>query len=68
MTMIIWRPSSKGIRSMTPWSFSRSLTAISKARPRSGWAISRPRKRTVTLSLSPSSRNREAALIFVSIS
>ena len=56
------------MRSMTPWSLSLSLTAISSARPRSGWAISRPRNRTVTLSLSPSSRNRWAALIFVSMS
>ena len=56
------------MRSMTPWSLSLSPTAMSSARPRSGWAISRPRNRTVTFSLSPSSRKRAAALIFVSMS
>ena len=68
ITIIIERPSSSGMRSTIPWSLRRSATCRRRTRPRSGCASSRPRKRTVTLSLSPSSRNFAADLILVSMS
>ena len=43
-----------------------ALTFISSFMPSSGWAISRPRKRMVTLTLSPSSKKRFMALAFTS--
>ena len=66
--MNIERPSRIGFRSIVPWSFSLSAICRSSTRPRSGCASSRPRNRTVIFSLSPSSRNFDADLIFVSMS
>ena len=50
-------PSSTGVRSTVPWSLTASPNLASRVRPISGWVSSRPRKRTVTLIRSPSSRN-----------
>ena len=45
------------IASILPNSVTSSATRSSSLRPRSAWAISRPRKRSVILTLSPPSRN-----------
>src|SRR5262249_48534378 len=55
--MEIIRPSMTGGRSSTAIPFSSAVTRSNTARPSSGWAISRPRKMTLTLTLSPSARN-----------
>src|SRR5690606_10803842 len=56
--MIIWRPSNLGNCSTTIESASSSRMRFSNARPSSWCVISRPRKRSVILHLSPSSRKR----------
>ena len=59
-------PSSAGERSTVPWSLTRSPNLASRFRPISGCVSSRPRKRTVTLIRSPSSRNSIARWTLVS--
>ena len=59
-------PSSAGVRSTVPWSLTASPNLARRFRPISGWVSSRPRKRTVTLIRSPSSRNSIARWTFVS--
>ena len=57
--MIIWRPSIfVGKDSTTASSLRSSRTRLSTSIPICWWAISRPRKRSVILALSPSSRKR----------
>src|SRR6266550_5285433 len=58
-------PSSTGVRSMIPCSLTSSANRASSKRPSSRWLSSRPRKRTVTLIRSPSSRNSTARWSFV---
>src|ERR1041385_6306036 len=52
------RPSMRGLLSATAMSDTDSTIFCSIFQPSSVWAISRPLKRTVTLALWPSSRNR----------
>src|SRR5712692_10548664 len=52
------RPSMRGLLSATAMSDTASTIFCSIFQPSSVWAISRPLKRTVTLALWPSSRNR----------
>ena len=59
-------PSRAGVRSTVPWSLTRSLNFARRVRPISGCVSSRPRKRTVTLIRSPSSRNSIARWTLVS--
>src|SRR6478752_4316735 len=66
IVMYIDLPSSSGTRSGTPWSLTRSENRAMRFRPISGWVNSRPRKRTVTLIRSPSSRNSMARWTLVS--
>src|SRR5690349_10110835 len=61
-TMIIWRPSSLGMCSTTETSASSSRMRSSRRMPMSWWVISRPRKRSVTLPLSPSSAMKRRRL------
>src|SRR5690554_7429229 len=56
--MIIWRPSIFGKDSTVPISSRSAAIRSISLRPRSWCAISRPRKRSVTLPLSPPSRKR----------
>ena len=63
--MYIDLPSRTGVRSTVPWSLTSSPNLASSVRPISGWVSSRPRKRTVTLIRSPSSRNSIARWTFV---
>ena len=65
ITMYMLRPSSSGCRSTIPCSANTSAVRISRSRPRLAWLISRPRKRTVTLTRSPLSRNSAARRAFV---
>src|SRR5690606_3115401 len=64
--MIIWRPSILGANSTLASSSKSAWTLFISFMPSSGWAISRPRKRIVTLTLSPSSKKRCMALAFTS--
>src|ERR687897_1209745 len=64
--MIIWRPSIIGSLSTLARVAVSALTRSSSLTPRSVCAISRPRKRSVTLTLSPSSKKRCTAFIFTS--
>src|SRR5690606_2025868 len=66
MTMVIWRPSILGVCSTLAFSPRSSRTRSSSFMPSSWCAISRPRKRRVTFTLSPSSRKRCIAFIFTS--
>src|SRR5690606_26840330 len=65
-TMTIWRPSERGWLSTLAIASVCSRTLSSNCMPSSWCAISRPRKRMVTLTRSPSSRNRCTAFILVS--
>src|SRR5215216_6054928 len=64
--MIIWRPSICGSLSTLAIVAVSALTRSKSLTPSSVWAISRPRKRSVTLTLSPSSKKRCTAFIFTS--
>src|SRR5690606_33298044 len=61
--MIIDRPSIDGLLSTFPTPCSASATSCSTWRPSSGCVICRPRNIIVTLTLSPSCRNRRACRI-----
>src|SRR5687768_4910689 len=54
----IWLPSWRGIVSATAWSPRSAISRSRMRRPISGCAISRPRKKIVALTLSPSGRKR----------
>src|SRR5690606_14465703 len=56
--MIIWRPSIRGSYSTLATGSKSDFTCCSSLMPSSGWASSRPRKRRVIFTLSPSSKNR----------
>ncbi len=63
-TMIIWRFSIRGICSTLVCASRSARIRSSTFTPSSWWAISRPRKRSVTLTLSPSVRNAFMARSF----
>src|SRR6218665_3815658 len=63
--MIIWRPSSLGNCSTMMTSANSSRMRLSNARPSSWCVISRPRKRSVILHLSPSARKRRMLRILM---
>src|SRR6185312_14860610 len=65
-TMVIWRPSIKGSASTLAIGAVSVRTRWRSLKPISWCAISRPRKRSVTLTLSPSSKNRRTERIFTS--
>src|SRR5690348_3500556 len=56
--MVIWRPSIRGNWSTVPVSTMSFWIRWASSMPSSWWRISRPQKRMLTLTLSPSSRNR----------
>ena len=58
ITITICRPSIRGRCSTTPISSKSFSTRLRTSMPNSGWVISRPRKRRVILTRSPSSRKR----------
>src|SRR5438552_9028202 len=62
-TIDMLRPSSFGSCSILAMSFSSLATRSSTARPRSMWAICRPRYIMVTLTLLPSCRNSRACRV-----
>src|SRR5713101_5606980 len=62
-TIDMLRPSSFGSCSILAMSFSSWATRSSTARPRSMWAICRPRYIIVTFTLLPSSRNSRACRV-----
>src|SRR5882724_5219633 len=62
-TIDMFRPSSFGSCSILAMSFSSLATRSSTARPRSMWAICRPRYIIVTLTLLPSCRNSRACRV-----
>src|ERR1051325_156983 len=62
-TIDMLRPSSFGSCSILAMSFSSLATRSSTARPRSMWAICRPRYIIVTLTLLPSCRNSRACRV-----
>src|SRR2546423_15528931 len=62
-TIDMLRPSSFGSCSILAMSFSSLATRSSTARPRSMWAICRPRYIIVTLTLFPSCRNSRACRV-----
>jgi hypothetical protein len=65
-TITIWRPSMRGIDSILVSGSISPRTRLRTCRPSSACTISRPRKRSVTLTLSPSSMKRFIAFIFTS--
>ena len=59
-------PSSTGCLSTVPAPSHASANCLSRSRPICWWLISRPRKRSTTLTLLPSPKKRSACLTFVS--
>src|SRR5690606_33390400 len=68
MTIVMFRPSSRGALSTEPRSLTSSASRWSRRMPISGRDCSRPRNMIMTLTLSPPSRNRTTCPFLVAYS